>query len=123
MKIRIKDSTIRLRLSKQEVSELEIHGKINSQFFVDQNTFFGYGITNNSSEEWKVKFENNNLEVFVPDIILQKFYNENEIGFDHNLYNGEENGLYILIEKDFQCLTPRAHEDESDLFTNPNSVC
>ena len=41
-------------------------------------------------------------------------------GFDAIMDNGTEEGLYVLVEKDWQCLTPR-DEDESDLFPNPNA--
>jgi hypothetical protein len=31
--------------------------------------------------------------------------------------------LRILVEKDWNCLTPRAGEDDSDSFANPNKSC
>ena len=34
---------------------------------------------------------------------------------------GAAGSLRILVEKDFACLQPRAHEDESDLFPNPDA--
>jgi hypothetical protein len=31
--------------------------------------------------------------------------------------------LHVLVEKDFQCLTPREGEDQDDMFPNPDSNC
>ena len=41
-------------------------------------------------------------------------------GFDAIMDNGTKAGLYVLVEKDWQCLKPR-DEDEADLFPNPNA--
>ena len=36
-----------------------------------------------------------------------------------SLVNKSENGISVLIEKDFQCLHKRPDEDESQNFPNP----
>ncbi|MDG2455745.1 MAG: hypothetical protein P8N47_08050 [Bacteroidia bacterium] len=41
---------------------------------------------------------------------------DERVGFDHTV-----NGLFILLEKDWQCLKPRDHEDESNLYQHPAS--
>ena len=82
-----------------------------------------YAIREDNDNNWDLSLTGNELVVSVPTDILSVFFDDSKIGFDHRIPNGKSEGLYLLVEKDFQCLTERPHEDESDLFPNPNSTC
>jgi hypothetical protein len=58
------------------------------------------------------------ITVYVPSAITEKWDIDERVGFDAH----DTSGLYILVEKDFQCLKPRPHEDESGLFPNPQAI-
>jgi len=62
-------------------------------------------------------FLQNVIQLNVPKSYTKNWDTDSRVGFEST----SENGLYLLIEKDFQCLKPRAHEDETDLFPNPQS--
>lgn len=121
MKIRIKDSSIRLRLSKSDISTLSEEGCLLAECQIAPGNTFKYMISIAESDEIKVKMKYQTLDVKVPYNKLQEFYQEDQIGFDYNLKNGLTGGLHILVEKDFQCLVPRSHEDESNLYANPQA--
>ncbi len=55
----------------------------------------------------------------LPKALAKTWVETEEVGFEANqpLENGES--LYILVEKDFQCLTARPNEDESDNYAHP----
>lgn len=67
----------------------------------------------------EAKFENNALNVFLPQADVKHWANSLEVGIETSQSNGTEYPLHILIEKDFACLAPRHDEDESDNFPNP----
>lgn len=121
MKLRIKDSTIRIRLSMGDVRQLAEAGSVVAFCVFPGGARLGYGI--NRAKDWHTEFTEGDIRVYVPEEVLDNFCNTDRVGFDHRIENGVPGGLYLLIEKDFQCLTERLHEDESDLFPNPNANC
>lgn len=123
MKLRIKDDSIRLRLSQTEVRLLKENGNVSTLCNISPVNALLYGIKSAGSSQWSVIYKDGKVIVSVPEDVLQHFYQENNISIDQRLENGRQQGLYLLIEKDFQCLTDRPHEDESELFPNPNSTC
>ena len=119
MKIRIKGDTIRLRLSQTEVSDVGVYKD------VVETTHFGnsqlvYRLsTKANSEVISASFANNEIHISLPKDLAEYWANSDTVGIE------TATGAipYILIEKDFQCLTVRQGEDESDLFQNPNTTC
>lgn len=119
MKIRIKGDTIRLRLSQTEVSDIGVYND------VVETTHFGeselmYRLTSQAqANSITASFENNEITVVLPQQVAQNWANSDTVGVE----SAKDAIPYILIEKDFQCLTVRQGEDESDLFQNPNTTC
>ncbi|MFT5723636.1 MAG: hypothetical protein ACI9JN_000753 [Bacteroidia bacterium] len=119
MKIRINGDTIRLRLSQTEVAEI---GKFNP---VAQTTDFGdtqftYSLdTHITPLPISATYADNHMRISINQNIAALWANSDEVGISSNAAVKPS----ILIEKDFQCLTVRAGEDESDLFENPNTNC
>jgi hypothetical protein len=123
MKLRIKDDSIRLRLSQSEVKILQHESYVSCICHINPGIALKYAIRKDIDNKWNITLTGNELEVRVPEDTLSVFFDDAQIGFDHRIPNGNSEGLYLLIEKDFQCLTERPHEDESDLFPNPDSTC
>lgn len=121
MKIRIKDSSIRLRLSKADIITLSEEGCVLAECQITPRNTLKYMISIAEGEVIEVKMKYHTIDIKVPYDQLQNFYQEDQIGFNHTLENGLEAGLHILVEKDFQCLVPRANEDESNLYANPQA--
>lgn len=119
MKIRIKDSSIRLRLSKDDINTLSEEGCVLSECQIAVGNSLKYMISISDNDDISIKMKYNTIDLKVPYEQLQTFYQEDQVGFDHTVDNGIENGLYILVEKDFQCLVPRPQEDETNLYKNP----
>jgi hypothetical protein len=123
MKLRIKGSSIRLRLTQSEVAEFAETGKCEDRTeFADPSQHFSYAvITDPKAEEVSANFENGRISIFIPQAIAEKWFPAEQTGIsaEQNLPSGKK--LRILIEKDFACLTPRAEEDESDNYPHPKS--
>lgn len=120
MKIRIKDSSIRLRLSKIDVNTLAEEGCILSECQFAPGNTLKYMISISDKDEIGMKMKYQTIDIKVPYEQLQNFYNGDLVGFEHTVKNGTDGGLRILVEKDFQCLVPRS-EDESNLYANPQT--
>jgi len=119
MKIRIKDSSIRLRLSKVDINTLSDEGCVLAECQIMPSNTLKYMISIAENDEISIKMKYNTIDLKIPYEQLQQFTHGDQVGFDCTLPNGTDKGLYILVEKDFQCLVPRSHEDESNLYNNP----
>ncbi len=122
MKLRIKGNSIRLRLSKSEVSKLAATGYLEEQTSFGE-TQFVYALQSvESANELAANLDLNKLTMFVPYILVKDWPDNNVVGFDVSKPLPDGNQLYLLLEKDFACLD-HTTEDQSDNYENPNKVC
>ncbi|ASW73932.1 hypothetical protein IQ37_18335 [Chryseobacterium piperi] len=116
MKIRIKDNSIRLRLTQTEVSELGEKGMITSfTEFVDRP--FMYSIEATGETELSASFIENRIVVTMPKTMIDELVTTDRVGFD-----GQSGMVKLLVEKDFVCID-NSVEDQSDNYPNPNLKC
>ena len=113
MKIRIKDNSIRIRLAQDEVTELVKNGKVESKCQFGNNELI-YGLVTADCVDITCAYVANEIIIEVPSILVENWDTDERVGFDK-----KTNNLYILVEKDWQCLKPRDHEDESNLYQHP----
>lgn len=115
MKLRIRENTIRFRLTKSEVAEFGKNGLVENQTDFGNGQTFIYALkATDSALNLKANFADGRIEILVPKVVAQKWTKSEEVGI-----SGETGSLQILIEKDFACLTIRENEDESDAFPHP----
>ena len=118
MKLRIKGSSLRLRLTKGEVEQLAANGEVEERVqFV--NTALRYRLKRDAAATAiSAGYVGNIIEVRIPDKVARDWSANNEVTLANSqTVPGTE--LSIVIEKDFACLAPRAGEDESDNFPHP----
>ena len=118
MKLRIKGNTLRVRLSQSEVIELDEKGLVKDQIQFGL-TSLSYSIVSDVLVDHQVRYENNAIEIIVPNEEVNNWAKTDQVGFDFTMNWKGQNVIHVLIEKDFKCLTDRPNEDESDLFENP----
>lgn len=122
MKLRIKGNTIRLRLTQGEVDEFRVHGKVSDQlnFGGGSPAILHYILERHPEiKELTAVFTVDAITVQVPEITARAWVDTDQVGFDNRETDRRLPEPYILVEKDFQCLHKRPHEDESDHFPNP----
>lgn len=107
---------MRFRLSQNEVEELVIKGKVWDKCEFGPNQLH-YGLVSDNTNQLYSAFSDQRITVRVPSSLLEGWDKDERVGFDQR----NKDGHYILIEKDWQCLKPRDHEDESNLFPNPQA--
>lgn len=123
MKIRIKDSSIRFRLSESEVKTLYKKGKVSSTCIFGSSSAFKYSVVSkkgSNPDYLCVDLKTNHIKIELSAKDVKDWYKSDLEGFDAEMDNGSEAGLYVLIEKDWKCLTPR-DEDDADLYPNPKA--
>jgi hypothetical protein len=113
MKIRIKDNSVRYRLAQSEVTALVKQGETWSKCQFPTGELV-YGLIATDDEEISSAFDNSKIITKIPKTLLINWDIDERVGFDHNT-----DDLFILIEKDWQCLKPRENEDESNLYKHP----
>jgi hypothetical protein len=122
MKLRIKGNSLRVRLTKSEVSRLAETGYLEEQTNFLSNQFIYALQKTEATETLSASFENNKITIFVAADFVKEWPANNIIGLNTNMALTATEFLYLLIEKDFICLDETA-EDQSDNFENPHKTC
>ena len=121
MKIRIKDNSIRFRLTKPEVAELCEKGYYESRTQFADNAFVYSLQMQSHGEGLSAEFEGEKMTVNIPKELLTGWDISAQIGFENTEILHNNKTLHLLVEKDFTCLDPRT-EDESDNYPNPKMI-
>lgn len=116
MKIRIKDNSVRFRLTQSEVALLGQTGSVSCiTEFVNRPLL--YTIESTVDHEISISFIENQITLKMPDENVKEWISTDRVGFD-----GQSGVVKVLIEKDFVCIDNSA-EDQSDNYPNPNIKC
>jgi len=119
MKLRIKGSSLRLRLTRGEVSQLQESGAVSEEVRFGGSTALGYRVLNDPDiSVITASYINNIIEIRIPRPIVQRWSATDEVTLSRDQPNSAGE-LRIVVEKDWACLAPREDEDESDHFPHP----
>lgn len=124
MKLRLKNNSIRLRLTQGEVTQFGQTGRVDEMIQFSGTRYFYYVLAKDAQvTELQAKFENETVIVLVPSDLADQWVNSSDVGIENDWDTASGITLKILVEKDFACLTERAGEDDTDAFPNPNTTC
>ena len=115
MKLRIRENTLRLRLTQTEVSELVRAGRVENRTQLGHDAALGLVFRLQLSAfrlAPGVEFDGQRITVSLPEAEAKSWAQENEVG----IYGEEPWGLKLSIEKDFKCLDERSNENDSNAF-------
>ncbi|MGD1844366.1 MAG: hypothetical protein ACFB10_03120 [Salibacteraceae bacterium] len=120
MKLRIKDDSIRMRLTQSEIQQLDASGKVTARINFSSIHHLNYSLIKNNTINWiEANYKSNSVEINLPANLAQTWISTDQVGLEHQQDLGNGKHLQILVEKDFHCLIKRPNEDESDHFPNP----
>jgi hypothetical protein len=122
MKLRIRGNSLRLRLTRTEVAAIGRGETVRESISFSPTSRLDYVLESASGPDLRATFESASIRVAVPLTIAREWASSKTISVKAQQDIGTGGRLQLLIEKDFTCLKPREHqhEDESDLFPNPN---
>jgi len=112
MKIRINGNSVRFRLTRSDVKQLAITGRLEEKVDFDGQLLI-YAIRLGDSKELTSSFKNSTIMLFMPERMISDLADTDAVGFENR--NGD---LNLLVEKDFTCLENVA-EDQGDNYPNP----
>ena len=115
MKIRIKSSSIRYRLSQSDVAALVEKKQVEDSVDFGINKLV-YSLQIVDDYQLSATFNNNTITLFMPATMLAELSGTDKVGFENIRHLP-----HLLVEKDFTCLDNVA-EDQSDNYPNPLAV-
>lgn len=123
MKIRIKGNSIRLRLTKSDVQNLKDHKKVEEKTIIAGEAIFHYALNIDSTvTSISADFRDKKITVSLSEDEAKTLTETDEITIQGTQDNGQEKGLFILVEKDLQCLDTTT-EDQTDMYINSKTHC
>ena len=119
MKLRIRDNSVRLRLTQAEVEALRKEGLVSSRTRFPGGRSLIYEVESSpASVTPAAHFSENRLTIRLPETVVLAWATSQQVSMEGEQRLAEGEVLTLLVEKDFRCLAPR-DEDESDMFPNP----
>jgi hypothetical protein len=121
MKLRIKGSSLRLRLTQGEVRSLETTGEVTEQVHFGGGARLTYRLrTDPQGDEISATYGDNVIDIRVPRDTALAWSRTDQVTLSHAEAVADAE-LRVVIEKDWNCLAPRSEEDESDNFPHPET--
>jgi hypothetical protein len=122
VKLRILDDSIRLRLSQSDVRQVEETGLVEGRTHFPGGAVFTYALQVLDPGPAAAAYSADRLVVSLPQTEIVQWANDDAaVSIQSEIELPDGDSLRLLVEKDFQCLTERPDEDQSDLFTNPQT--
>jgi hypothetical protein len=122
VKLRLLDDSIRLRLSRTDVTRADEAGVVEGRTRFPDGSAFVFALESQPSGKAAAAFAGGRVVVRLPAAEISRWAGDDTVvslETDVDLPDGGR--LKLLVEKDFQCLTARPEEDQSDLFFNPEA--
>ena len=122
MKLRIRDNSVRLRLTRSEVNALRKDGLVSSKIEFPGSREFNYVVESSPASVNPGAFLSDNvLTVRLPETTVLAWAASEQVTIDGEQLLDDGQRLSILVEKDFACLVPREDEDDAEMFENPDA--
>jgi len=122
VKLRVRDNSIRLRLTRSEVELVRTDGLVRGRVPFDGRNSFDYVLESSpATVKPEAHISNNVLTVRIPEAEILSWANSDDVSISASQILDGGDQLSILVEKDFACLSPREGEDEADMYPHPEA--
>ncbi len=124
MKLRIRGNSLRFRLDKKDISDLEKSKKVRDETNFPTSRFAFEILADSTISGIRAVYENSTISLRLPLVTNEKWIKSEDVGIYENIeFEPNASPLRLTIEKDFACLTVREGEDDTYAFPNPNETC
>jgi hypothetical protein len=123
MKLRIKGDSLRVRVSRSEVTRLLAGDCLEEtvHFTPEAHAKLTYALQKEPTlSRPTVQYTETRVAILLPGDQANAWGTTDQVGIAEDISLGNLGSLAILIEKDFACLD-RSLEDNEDTFPNPNA--
>jgi hypothetical protein len=109
-------------LSRSDVVAADEEGFVEARTGFPDGSVFKFALRSSTGGKASAEFKGGRMLVGLPASAISSWANDDTVVSIHEEIELPGGGqLKLLVEKDFQCLTDRPDEDQSDLFQNPDS--
>ena len=116
MKLRIRDNSIRVRLSKSEVDTLGKGAMVSNELEFPGGKSICFQLL--GGNQFNAAFDEDTVRITAPEETLREWVASEELSLSQDLPVSSASSLWILIEKDLQCKTDRPREEDSEAIQN-----
>ena len=111
-----------MRLTRSEVSKLVHEGRI-EEITPFPGQSLRYAVEKSDKfQDLQVQYLDHCIRMIVPQFLISDWDTNDTISIDATMPGESGASIYLLLEKDFQCLDA-SHGDQSDNYINPNKTC
>jgi len=122
VKLRIRDNSVRLRLTRGEVDSLRLQGVVAATTGFPGGREFQYRVESSPAiVNPAAFFSENTISIRLPETAVLAWATSEQVSLPGEQVLDDGAKLNILVEKDFACLAPREGEDEADMFPHPDA--
>lgn len=122
MKLRIRDNSVRIRLTRGEVDSLRLQGVVAATTVFPGGRKFQYRVESSPAiVNPAAFFSENTISIRLPETAVLAWATGEQVSLPGEQVLDDGAKLNILVEKDFACLAPREGEDEADMFPHPDA--
>jgi hypothetical protein len=120
VKLRIRDDSVRLRLTQSEVEAIGEGKDVEARVRFGPTALTYVLRPGSDASSVGASYSDDRLVVTLPAALAREWAGSDELTVraDQPIDSGD-GALRILVEKDLQCLVPREGEDDSDAYPNP----
>ena len=119
MKLRIRGNSVRIRVSKSELAQIEASGSTEDIVRFSPRSALRYCVEVKPGGRVEAEFDGSQLRIAVPKKDVVRWLAPAEVAIEAEQESDDGMVLKILVEKDFACLAPQDDEDDTNLFDNP----
>ncbi len=122
MKLRIRNNSIRLRLTQTEVGRFLADGRVVAVTeFPDGATLEYALVSDDAVGGLTATMRDGSITVRAPADEAREWAGSDRVSLSAGPAADGGQPLALLVEKDFACLAPREGEDESDMYPHPEA--
>jgi hypothetical protein len=115
MKLRIQGNSLRLRLTQKDVAQLCERGRVESRTEFSPGQDLVYLLEGSPhAKSVAATFDGRAVKVTLPVFVMTEWAKSAQVSIE----TPPQEGLHLLIEKDFRCLHGRGEQDR-DAYLNP----
>ena len=121
MKLRIRDNSLRVRVSRTELTQITKHGYLENTLEFSPGNHLSYRVDVVPNGPAQAIYKNHCIQIALPSHKVDYWNQVDQVSIGFQLPLGEDKQLVVLVEKDFQCLNPREGDEDADSFPNPGA--
>lgn len=123
MKLRIRGNSIRLRLQRNEVEQLEAGGRVVETLALgsEPEAVFSYQVDTVPGAQPGLSRSGFGMCVTIPVVWAEELVRTDRTGFHFSVEVTPGTHVRVTLEKDFQCLVERLGEDDTDAYEHPHA--